>query len=497
VISAAAILATAFLTYYAFNQGLPFVHRYTVSALVSNSVNVRPDSPVRIAGIDVGAVNGVSPAGRASKIAFTVNDNGRPIHTDATLRVRDRLFLEGGYYLELDPGSPSAPIAPDGFTIPESQTSTPVQFYNVLSTFDAAARQSLANTLNTVDEGFSGPPGRPLAESGAGALKGAIPQLTPVLKDVAWVTRALHGTHAGDVETLLSSGSSVTSTLAGSSGQLTDLVRGLNSVSSALASTDGALARSISGLDGTLVVAPPALSAIDHALPPVATLARALDPSLRQAPPIVDRLTSTVRQLAAIVAPVQRSRLLSTLKATFEQFPTILTQLATAFPITKALTDCLRTHVVPIFKQEVPDGSLSSGRPAWQDFAHFLPGVAGASGGFDANGPYTRVLAGAGTNSLTGGTLGSIPLLGQIVGSAPPGGSSLLGARPAWVGDMTSQDFRPDVQCETQRLPSLASPAATADLRSTRTPSASSLTLGQLQRDVALASAPAKAVSRK
>ena len=60
VLVIAAVLA---VTYYAFNEGLPFVHKFTVSAVVQNSVNVRSGDPVRIAGIDVGAVTGVAPAG--------------------------------------------------------------------------------------------------------------------------------------------------------------------------------------------------------------------------------------------------------------------------------------------------------------------------------------------------------------------------------------------------------------------------------------------------
>ena len=483
VISAIVIFATAFVTFYAFNQGLPFTHSYTLYTHVNNSVNVRSGSPVRIAGIDVGTVDGVSPAGRATKIAFTVKSNGLPIHRDATIRIRDRLFLEGGYYLQLDPGSPSAAALQDGVTIPESQTSAPVQFYTVLSTFDAATRASLRNSLTTFNEGFGARPRHPLSDSGAGGLKAAIPQLTPTLEDTALITRALRGTHEGDVDTLLSSASQVTSTLARTSRQLADLVTGLNRTASALAASDGALGRSISGLDQTLQAAPPALSAIDHALPPVTDLATALDPSLKLAPPLLEEVTGAVRELATIVAPAERQRLLTSLKATFQQFPTILTELGTAFPITKQITDCLRTHVTPVLNQVVPDGSLTTGKPVWQDFVHFLPGVAGASGGFDANGPYTRVLASAGTNTLSGAgsLLGSLPIIGKLVGTAPPGGSSLSGASPAWVGDLKPSDFRPDQPCTQQKLPSLASPQASADLRATHSSRSKPMTVPTLR----------------
>jgi virulence factor Mce-like protein len=485
VIAVVAILATVFITFYAFNQGLPFVHNYTLYAVVNNSVNLRADSPVRIAGIDVGHVDGVSAAGRATKVAFTVQSNGLPIHRDATIRVRDRLFLEGGYYLELDPGSPSAPTLHDGDTIPLSQTSTPVQFYNVLSTFDVTTRASLKNLLNTLNQGLAAQPGHPLSDSGAGGLKVATSQLTPVLKDTALITRALRGTQPGDLENLLSSASQVTSTLAGNSSQLTDLVTSLNQTSSALAASDGALAQSIAGLDETLKVAPPALTAVDRALPPLVNLATALGPSLKVAPPIIDKLIGDVRTLSAVLAPAQRNALLTSLKATFQQFPTILTQLAVVFPITKQVTDCLTTHVVPILNQQVPDGSLSTGEPVWKDFLHFLPGVAGASGTFDGNGPWTRTLLGAGTNTLSGGSLGSIPILGQLVGAAPAGNTSLLGARPAWVGDLKASDFRPDAQCSSQPLPSLAAPAAASDLHTTRATPPSAKTVREAQAEIA------------
>jgi virulence factor Mce-like protein len=493
VATALVIGVTVFVTFYAFNGGLPFVHQFTLYAITNNSVNVRSESPVRIAGINVGTVQGVSPGpGQTSKIEFTMQSNGLPVHTDATIRIRDRLFLEGGYYLELDPGSPSAPIAHDGFTIPLSNTSTVVQFYKVLSTFDGAARQHLDNILNTFNQGFSPNPGEPESDSGAGGFKSAIPELTPVFKDTAYITRALHGTQPGDIERLLSSSADVFSTLAASSSQLEGLVSGLNSASSALASADGALAQSVSGLDQTLQVAPASLSAVDHALPPLARLGVALDPALKLAPPILDDVTGAVRQLAAIVSPAERTRLLTSVKATFEQFPTLLTELGKAFPITKQVTDCLSSHVTPILKSVVPDGTLTTNRPVWQDFVHFLPGVAGATGNFDANGPYTRVLLGAGTQTLE--SLSTLPGIGQLVGSEVPGGGTVEGARPAWVGTLTPSVFRPDVPCSSDPLPSLAVPAAASDMRTAHSSAPAPLTTKTGLR--ALVTAATKAVGQ-
>jgi hypothetical protein len=258
---------------------------------------------------------------------------------------------------------------------------------------------------------------------------------------------------------VLGSTARVTSTLAQSSAQLADLVRGLGVTAGALASSDGALAQTVAGVDQTLQATPAALSAVDRSLPAVQSLAQALAPSLRVAPPIVDRLTATAQQLAEVLAPGQRGPLIGSLKATFQQLPAILTEFARSFPIGKQITDCLQTHVLPVLTQTVPDGSLSTGRSVWQDFVHFLPGVGGASASFDANGPYTRFLAGAGSNTLSG-TFGGQ----QLVSTAPPGGSALQGARPQWIGDLKPADFRPDAPCATQKIPSLASATAAPDL---------------------------------
>lgn len=455
-IAAIVILATVAVTYYAFHKAVPFVHHFTLHATVADSVNVRGGDPVRIAGIDVGKVAAVTPDGNDTSIELSLSSAALPVHRDATIRIRDRLFLEGSYYLDLDPGTPGTPVLADGGTIPLGQTSSPVQFWKLLSLFDRPTRQALAGSLEALDQGFGG--------GGAQALKAAVPQFEPLESDTAQVSRALGGTGAGDVRRLLRSSAAVSGTLAQSSAQLADLVGGLNATAGALAASDGALAQSVSGLDQTIRALPPALSALDQAMPPLSNLARALEPSLVRAPPILDALTTTVAELGAALSPSQRGPLIASLRATFEELPAVLTKVASSFPIGKVVTDCLATHVLPILTARVPDGSLSSGESVLADFMHFLPGLGGASGSFDGDGLYTRFLAGGGPNTLSG-TLGGQP----VFSTGPPGGGTLQGARPQWVGDLVPADFRPDQPCASQKVPSLASPTAAVDLHPVRT----------------------------
>ncbi len=475
-VAAIVVAVAVFITFYAFNGGLPFIGRYTLYAVVDNSVNVRPGSPVRIAGINVGSVTGTSTDGSDTRIAFTMQGNGLPIHRDATVTIRDRLFLEGSYYLELDPGTPQAPLVNSGFTIEKQNTSSPVQFYQLLSTFTQPVRTSLENTLDAFNEGFSPASGQPLGDSGAGALKRAIPLLTPVLGQIAQVSEALTS-HPGDLSRLIDSASRVTGTLAGQSAQLDQLVIGLDRSSAALDSDDGALGRTVSGLDATLKATPPALAAIDHTLGPVEQLARALTPSLRIAPPLVSALTRSVEAFAAVITPSKRGPLIAALRTTFTTFPKVLSQLGSVFPVTKAVTDCLRENVTPILNSTVQDGSLSTGQPVWQEFVHFLPNVAAATGDFDSDGHYTRVLLGEGDDAVLSGPLAGILKTvsttlgggaGGLIGILPGGGgSSIEGATPQWIGTLPASAFRPDVSCAGQKLPKLTDITADADAGST------------------------------
>ena len=68
--------------YLAFTGHVPFTsYGYEVKATFANSANVAKNSPIRIAGVDVGKVISSERDGNATTVTFTVEGNGRSTTT--------------------------------------------------------------------------------------------------------------------------------------------------------------------------------------------------------------------------------------------------------------------------------------------------------------------------------------------------------------------------------------------------------------------------------
>src|SRR5919197_728583 len=120
-----ALVVITVAVFFAFTKANPFSHPYKLNAVVRSANNLKPKSPVRIAGVNVGVVKSVSalPGGQgAAKVQMEISKQGLPIHKDATLKIRPRIFLEGNEFVDLQPGSPVNPEAKSGYTIPIQQT---------------------------------------------------------------------------------------------------------------------------------------------------------------------------------------------------------------------------------------------------------------------------------------------------------------------------------------------------------------------------------------
>ena len=428
--------------YLGFTKRLPWHHDYVVHGVFASANELHRNSPVRIAGVNVGRVTGVKrgPAGTAV-VAMAISDSGRPIHADATMKVRPRIFLEGNFFVDVRPGTGAAPELHDGGTVPLAQTATPVQFDQVLSTLNSSTRDQ----LRTLVEQY----GAALDHGGAQAIRRGVPNWTGAFKGAAIVAEASRGTQEHDLSRFIAAQAQVSGALASRRTQLADLVVQFNHTLGALAARQGDVAASVAGLAGTLRAAGPALAEVNRALPSLRAFIPEVRPGLRAAPRTLDLALPLLDQANRLLAPSELPTLIASLRPAVRSLTAIEPDLRTLLGLVKPVTDCVHDNAVPALTTPLDDGGLSTGQPAWQELLHNVVGLASGSQDFDGNGPAVRYYGGYGDQLVS---TGALPGTGQLYGlSSTP----VLGSRPAWPGPGNQPPFRPDVACATQRAPDL------------------------------------------
>ena len=109
-VGAIVLLVAVIATYLGFTKSIPFRHHYEIHAVFRTANNIKPNSFVRIAGVNVGKVTTVDrlPSDKsAARVTMRIDKKGLPIHKDATIQIRPRIFLEGNFFVDIHPGSPS------------------------------------------------------------------------------------------------------------------------------------------------------------------------------------------------------------------------------------------------------------------------------------------------------------------------------------------------------------------------------------------------------
>jgi virulence factor Mce-like protein len=445
VVAIVALLAlTAFVFLIEGDLGRP---GYTIRGVFASTSGIQPGSPVRVSGVDVGTVSGVSPGPRnTSVVSMNLGSEGRPVYSDTTMSIIPRLILEGSYYVNLDPGTPGAAQLRNGETIPESQTSVPVQFDQFLDTFTLPVRGALQSTFKGLAEGFGGG-GTKAQPTGATGFRAVVSAFDRALPSMSRAAGAAQGTGVGDLHRTIVTFRDLTSQLAESPPALSGSVEHFNRLMGDLAAEDQPLARSIDSLNAVLRTAPPSLAALNRALPEVGRFTRSLDPALRAAPKPLEEGTSLLQQVRMLSSPAELPALLEQMAPINRTDPQLEQRLAPLVKLVTPADKCLSGNVVPTLGEVVPDAALSTGDPAWLDILHALAGVSSVSGGFDGNGAAIRAGTAVGASQLQG----VIPGLGAVAGIGP----TMQGVSPTWLGYGVVPSYRPDVWCDTQPLPRL------------------------------------------
>ena len=118
LVALALLVVVAFL---GFTKDNPFHDKFQVKAAFRTVNDLKPKSLVRIGGVNVGKVKRIEHVRDGGTwgavVTMELDPKALPLHRDATFKVRPRIFLEGNYFVDIAPGSPSAPVLRDGRSI--------------------------------------------------------------------------------------------------------------------------------------------------------------------------------------------------------------------------------------------------------------------------------------------------------------------------------------------------------------------------------------------
>ena len=437
-----AIVLAVVGTYLAFTKRNPFADRFEIQATVTTANQLKAGtSLVRIAGVNVGKVTNVDHIGDgepAAKITMEINKSALPIHKDATLKIRPRIFLEGNFFVDLQPGSPSAPNMADGDMIPINNTAGPVQFDQVLGALQSDTRKDLKTLLSELNKAYS--------NGGAQALNRTTKNWEPAYKNSAIVNDATLGVLEHDLSGYLRGAGRVAEGLDRNEVQLKSLITDLRRTGAALSEEDEELSRALAELPRTLTAGMPALEKLNGALPSLRRFTAALRPGVRSSGPALDAQVPLLRELGGLLGRNELGGLARELRGTVPALASLNKNTIPLLEQLRGLASCGNEVVLPWSKDKIEDKDFPAPGPVFQEQVKPFVGLAGESRSFDANGQWFRVALNQSQFATPAGTDTFLLTDRPVIGANPPPPKK----RPP---------LRGEVPCETQQQPDLRSRA--------------------------------------
>ncbi len=462
-LAALAVIAAA--CYAVFGGSLPFGgSAFVLRAVFTANTNLHIPSPVRIAGVQVGevtAVQRIKGSPDAGVVVMRIDSSGLPLHADATAQIRSRIFLEGNFYVDLHPGTPSSPLLASGATLPAANTAGPVQLDRVLSALNAGARanlqklvQGLGGALNQVPTPAQQRGQDPAVArlTGAQGLNYSLNYAARAFEASAIVNQALLGTHAGDLSGAVRGESRVLSALAAGGRALPELVSNLDITAAALAARQSQLAAAVALLPGVLRRLQSAEAALSASFAPTERFAARLIPGIQQLGPTIVAALPWLGQMTALMSARELGGLLGQLAPAAASSSRAIGSATTLVSAAQQLSRCLSNVLVPTGNQTITvDSSPPNGLKLYQQLLQSAVGLDSAAQNFDGNGRYLRASVGGGANQVKTASLANG---GSLYGNAvlPP-----QGTLPAFPSSGRAPALDGSVPCYTQSAPNLNS----------------------------------------
>ena len=455
------VLIVAAGVYLAFAKSIPFTGEgYTLSAVFENPSTIKTDSPVRVAGVNVGKVTAVEREGEMARVTFTVDDEGQPVHSDATVEVRSRLFLEGNFFLDLHPGSPSAPELASGTTLPATQSTVAVQLDQVLTALQAPERKNLQDLLIGFGTALTHEPTAAQdadqdpdvqGETAGEALNDTFKYGGEAGRTSAIVNEALLGTEPHDLSKLIDSNRRIFGALLSREAQLKDLLTNFNVFTGALADESANLSETVRLLAPTLEVGDTSLSNLNASFPQLRAFAIEARPGVLELPDTIAAGEPWLAQADPLLGQRELGGLARLLRKSTPGLAQATNQTTGFLKQLELTSKCGSGILIPTGNIVIDNAGgaypFTTGVENFKEFFYSAAQQAGESQNFDGNGSYVRFQGGGGPLQTSapqpGGGFENQTVYGNTI--EPP-----IGTRPA---QGPKPPYKPKVACHTNPIP--------------------------------------------
>jgi ABC-type transporter Mla subunit MlaD len=417
--------------------------------------------------VDVGTVTKIRREGNTGVVTMEIGSGGQPIHSDATVKIRPRIFLEGNWFVELQPGSPSASTLHSGATLPITQTADPVQLDQVLDALNSDTRQNLQDFLIGYGEGLTKKPNAaedaeqdPIVRgvNGAQAINKAYQHGAVALKGASIVNEATTGTEQHDLAKLVAGVGRVAAALNVHEQELGELIVNFNTFFNSFAQQASPLQRTVAELPSSLAAIHRGFSTLDASFGPTQEFAHDILPGVHNTNATVAATIPWIEEVRASLAPTELGGVAKGLVEASPSLAKLTSEQTPFYRQTEAFNKCLTKVLLPVGNAKLQDGSSTSGVENYKEFWYGLVGLAGIGQNFDGNGTFTHFLLGGGgptirsaPTGVQGKSIKGLRLLAHA--SLPP-----QGTRPAFPA--SEPPYKPLEPCSKQSVPDFNGPSS-------------------------------------
>lgn len=291
----------------------------TIVAKFADASPLLVGNDVKVKGVKVGQVSAMDISdNKEAAVALSLDAPALPVHTDARATIRP-VSLLGERYVDLDRGTPAAPVLANGDLLPVGQTGAQTDLDQVLNTIDDPTGQSLAALVTMLGEGLRGNGAnadatiRALASSMndtnalVSTLRDQNELLNGLVDNLQPVATALANEGGATLDRLVATAQDLTAATGAKRQELTETLRQLPETLTTARST-------LAQLTGTAQQATPALEAIRPTTDNLSAIsaeiqrfAESADPALASATPVLQRAQQLLDEARPVVEELKRA----------------------------------------------------------------------------------------------------------------------------------------------------------------------------------------------